>query len=45
MWQALLHVASHGTGHRARLLRQLNDLGVQTTSQDYIFYVYESLER
>ncbi len=41
LWQVLLHVANHGTDHRAQLLRLLNDLGVETTSQDYIFYVYE----
>lgn len=40
LWQVLLHVANHGTDHRAQLLRQLNDLGVKTASQDYIFYVY-----
>jgi uncharacterized damage-inducible protein DinB len=40
VWQVLLHVVNHGTDHRAQLLRQLNDLGMQTTSQDYIFYVY-----
>ena len=43
VWQVLLHVANHGTDHRAQLLRVLNDLGVKTTSQDYIFYVYEHL--
>jgi uncharacterized damage-inducible protein DinB len=42
-WQILLHVANHGTDHRAQLLRALNDLGVKTTSQDYIFYVYDHL--
>lgn len=42
-WQVLLHVVNHGTDHRAQLLRALNDLGVKTTSQDYIFYVYENL--
>ena len=41
VWQVLLHVANHGTDHRAQLLRVLNDLGVKTTSQDYIFYVYD----
>ncbi len=41
LWQVLLHVANHGTDHRAQLLRVLNDLGVKTTSQDYIFYVYD----
>jgi uncharacterized damage-inducible protein DinB len=39
----LLHVCNHGTDHRAQLLRLLNDLGVKTTAQDYIFYVYENL--
>ena len=41
VWQVLLHVVNHGTDHRAQLLRQLNDLGVKTTSQDYILYVYD----
>ena len=40
----LLHVANHGTDHRAQILRVLHDLGVQTTSQDLIFYVYDHLE-
>lgn len=44
VWQVLLHVVNHGTDHRAQLLRQLSDLGVQTTSQDYIFYVYDHLQ-
>lgn len=41
VWQVLLHVANHGTDHRAQILRLLSDLGVETTSQDYIFYVYD----
>lgn len=41
VWQVLLHVVTHGTDHRAQLLRLLNDLGVKTGSQDYIFYVYD----
>ncbi|MDJ0756394.1 MAG: DinB family protein [Ardenticatenaceae bacterium] len=41
LWQILLHVVNHGTDHRAQILRLLNDLGVKTVSQDYIFYVYE----
>ena len=41
LWQVLLHVANHGTDHRAQLLRLLNDLGSKTTSQDFIFYVYD----
>ena len=43
LWQVLLHIVNHGTDHRAQLLRLLNDLGVKTTSQDYIFYVYDNL--
>jgi len=42
LWQVLLHVANHATDHRAQLLRVLYDLGVKTTSQDYIFYVYDN---
>ena len=41
VWQVLLHVVNHGTDHRAQLLRSLNNLGVETTWQDYIFYAYE----
>lgn len=41
VWQVLLHVVNHGTDHRAQILRLLNDLGVQTSYQDYIFHVYE----
>lgn len=43
LWQVLLHVVNHGTDHRAQILRLLNDLGLRTTSQDYIFYVYDHL--
>jgi uncharacterized damage-inducible protein DinB len=43
VWQVLLHVVNHATDHRAQLLRVLHDLGVETTSQDYIFHVYENL--
>ena len=43
LWQVLLHVANHGPDHRAQLIKVLNDLGVKTTSQDYIFYVYDNL--
>jgi uncharacterized damage-inducible protein DinB len=42
LWQVLLHVANHGTDHRAQLLRSLHDLGVRTDAQDYIFYVYDN---
>ena len=44
VWQVLLHVVNHGTDHRAQSLRYLHDLGVKTTSQDYVFYVYENLK-
>jgi uncharacterized damage-inducible protein DinB len=40
LWQVLLHVVNHGTDHRAQLLRLLNDMGIETNDQDYIFYVY-----
>lgn len=40
VWQVLLQVGNHGTDHRAQVLRLLNDLGVKTVSQDYIFYAY-----
>jgi uncharacterized damage-inducible protein DinB len=43
LWQVLLHVVNHGTDHRAQLLRQLNDMGVKTEYQDYIFYTYDHL--
>jgi len=41
LWQVLLQVVNHGTDHRAQILRLLNDMGVKTVSQDYIFYVYD----
>jgi len=44
VWQVLLHVVNHGTDHRAQLLRSLNDMGLKTTSQDFIFYVSDNLE-
>jgi uncharacterized damage-inducible protein DinB len=43
VWQVLLHVVNHGTDHRAQILRLLNDLGVKTISQDYIFFAYDNL--
>ena len=42
VWQVLLHVVNHGTDHRAQMLRILNDFGIKTTSQDYIFFVYDN---
>jgi uncharacterized damage-inducible protein DinB len=43
VFQVLLHVVNHGTDHRAQVLRLLNDLGVETTAQDYIFYIFDNL--
>lgn len=43
LWQILLHVVNHGTDHRAQLLRLLNDLGIETAYQDYVFYTYANL--
>jgi uncharacterized damage-inducible protein DinB len=41
LWQVLVHVVNHGTDHRAQVLRLLHDLGIDTRSQDYIFYTYD----
>ena len=41
LWQVLLHVANHGTDHRAQLLRILNELGAKTFPQDYIIFTWE----
>jgi len=41
VWQVLLHVVNHGTDHRAQVLRLLNDTGMRTPPQDFIFYVYD----
>ena len=41
LWQVLLHVANHATDHRAQMLRLMNDLGVKTGPQDYVFYLYD----
>lgn len=40
-WQVLLHVANHGTDHRAQILRAIHDMGVETMPQDYAFYLYD----
>ena len=39
LWQVLIHVANHGTDHRAQLLRLLNEAGIKTFPQDYFFYM------
>lgn len=38
IWQTLLHLANHGTDHRAQVLRVLHDLGAPTFDQDLVFY-------
>lgn len=40
VWQILLHVANHGTDHRAQVLAMLSSMGVQTFPQDLIFYLW-----
>jgi uncharacterized damage-inducible protein DinB len=42
-WQILIHVANHGTDHRAQLLALLHSLGLKTGPQDYVFYIYGRL--
>ena len=41
--QALLHVVNHGTDHRAQLLKMLNEHGIATFPQDYIFYIFKRM--
>ena len=41
LWQVLMHVVNHATDHRAQMLRLMNDLGVKTGPQDYVFYLYD----
>ncbi len=43
LWQ-VLPSQTHGTDHRAQLLRILHDMGSNTQPQDYIFYVFDRLE-
>lgn len=39
-WQALLHLANHGTDHRAQMLRILADFGAPTFDQDIVFHLW-----
>ena len=39
-WQVLLHVANHGTDHRAQILRALHDVGAPTFDQDLIMHLW-----
>jgi len=43
LWQVLIHVANHGTDHRAQLLRILHDMGMKTEAQDYFFHIVGEL--
>lgn len=40
-WQILLHLVNHGTDHRATVLQQLNEFGVETFAQDFIIWLWE----
>jgi uncharacterized damage-inducible protein DinB len=40
-WRVLLHVANHGTDHRAQALRLIHDHGIKTGPQDLVFYAYD----
>jgi len=42
-WQVLLHVANHGTDHRAQVLRILHDLGATSFPQDLLLHLYPDL--
>ena len=39
-WQILLHLANHGTDHRATVLQQLNEFGVETFAQDFVIWLW-----
>ncbi len=38
VWEVLMHVANHGTDHRAQVLRVLHDLGAPTLEQDLLWW-------
>ncbi len=40
VWQVLLHIANHGTDHRAQILRILHDFGAPTFDQDLVFHLW-----
>jgi len=40
-WQILLHLANHGTDHRATVLQQLNEFGVKTFAQDFVIWLWD----
>ena len=40
VWQVIMHVANHGTDHRAQILRLLHDFGAPTFDQDLILHLW-----
>ena len=40
-WQVLLHMANHGTDHRATVLEKMQEFGAPTFGQDFIFWLWE----
>jgi uncharacterized damage-inducible protein DinB len=42
-WQVFFHLINHGTDHRAQLLAMLNQMGVKTFPQDYVFFAWGKL--
>ncbi len=40
-WEILLHIANHGTDHRATVLQQLHEYGAPSFGQDYILWRWE----
>ncbi len=43
LWQVLIHVANHGTDHRAQMLAILSAMDVKTDAQDYFFFIKGNL--
>ena len=39
-WQVLLHVANHGTDHRATVLQKLHEFGAPTFDQDFVLWLW-----
>ncbi len=40
-WEILLHMANHGTDHRATVLQLLHEFGARSFGQDYILWRWE----
>lgn len=43
-WTILLHLANHGTDHRATVLQELHKLGAPTFDQDFIMWLWSKNE-